>query len=260
MADNVRTATPPNLISQPNVGLFRQEDFEGTIWMKGYDIIKEHAIECPCRGTSGSPKTTCNNCLGIGWFFINPIQTKAIISSINKQTKYQQWSPELAGTVNISVRNSERFSFMDKITFVTRTSIFSEVCKILSNGAQKFVFCSYKVNSIRNIWMFNTDTTKLTLIDPSNYTINPNNKLVVLLNGISYPAGFNNVISIEYEHNISYNIIDIPHDFRSSFIINENGVSVEHNMPVNGVARRSHMELGIPSNYGGDNLLNNDTE
>ncbi len=256
---SIRTAASPDLNGQPNVGLFRKNDFEALIWQKGYDVLIEQAIECPCRGKSGSPKPSCNNCLGTGWVFINALKTKAIISSINKQTKYQQWSPELSGIINVTVRDSERFSFMDKVTFITRNSVFSEVRPVIDTGESTFLFCSYRVEEIKNIWMFNSDSNKLVLIDPSLYEIKSSNNLIIELGDIPYSEPFNGVLSVEYEHKVSYNIVDIPHDFRSTFLINNNGKNVEYNMPVQGIARKSHLELGAPTNYSGDNLLYNDT-
>lgn len=254
-----RKATPPNLLNQPNVDLFRKDDFESAIWLKGYDVKIEHAISCPCKGLSGSPKTSCMNCLGVGWVFVNPIQTKALISSINKQTKYQHWSPEFVGTMSITVRDIERLSHMDKITFETRVSSISEVKKVLSNLTQKFIFCSYPVDKILNVFLFNSDTTKLIKLDPSKYSVNTANRLVVNLNGVAYPTDFNGAVTIEYDHKIGYNVVDIPHDFRSTFIVNENGQNVEYNMPMNAIAQKTHILIGAPTNYGGTNLLNNDT-
>lgn len=254
-----RKATPPNLLSQPNVDLFRKDDFEATIWLKGYDVKIEHAVTCPCRGNSGAAKPTCMNCLGTGWIFINPLMTKAIISSINKQTKYQHWSPEFVGTISITVRDLERLNYMDKITFETRLSSMSEVKQILVNGLQKFVFCSYPVERVINVFLFDGDENKLVKLDKSEYSINSSNKLVVKINAAAYPDNFNGVVSIEYEHKVGYNVVDIPHDFRSTFIVNERGQNVEYNMPMNAIAQKSHILIGAPTNYGGNNLVNNDT-
>lgn len=256
---NIRTSSPPpGLLGAATAPLFQKDSFDEIIFLKGYDIIKSSAIECPCKGKSGSPKTTCQNCLGLGWFFTDHVETKAIISSANKNTKYQQWSPELTGMVNVTVRNEERFSFMDKITFKSRTSILSEVKPIIDTGTQKFIFASYGVRTIKDIYIFNSDGVKLTKLLTSQYNIKSNNALVIELTGVSYPIPFNGAASIYYEHDLSFNILDLPHDFRSAFIIDDDGKSREYFLPVQGIARRSHLVLGINTNYAGNNLLPND--
>ena len=255
---SIRKATAPNLISQPDVRLFRKDDFEAAIWAKGYDVLIEKAIVCPCKGLSGAPKTTCQNCLGLGWVFINPFTTRALVSSINRDTKFQQWSPEMIGTISITVRDEERFHHMDKVTFTSRTGLMSEVRKVLWNDDQAFIFCSYKVEYIKSIVYFTTDGAKLTVVSQAECSINPDNRTVVLLNN-EFPEPFNGVVSIEYAHKVSYNIVDLPHDFRSTFMMNSKGQNIEYNMPIQAIARRSHFVFGESTNYAGTNLLNNDT-
>lgn len=256
MGETIRTATPPNMIGNPNIPLFEKDRFESEIFNKGYDVIIEHAVVCPCKGTSGSAKTSCKNCLGLGWVFVNPLKTKVIASSINHDTKFKYWSPELTGTVNLTARDEERFSYMDKVIFVGSSNIFSEIRPIVNTGGEKFIFTSYRVKAIRSIFMFEADNAKLVRLTADKYSVKPENLCVVELTGFTLPA--NNVLSIDYEAEVSYNVIDQPHDFRSSFSLDDNGKIAENNMPVQAIARKSHIVLGFPTNFAGDNLLNND--
>ena len=257
MGNSIRRATLPNMIGSPNIPLQVQNDFEALIFNKGYFVIIENGVECPCKGKSGAALTTCHNCLGLGWMFFNPIQTKAIITSANSSSKFKHWSRELIGTVNVTVRDSERLSYMDKITFKTATNILSEVRPVISTGSNKYIFCSYRVESIRNIFLFNSDTEALTKVPASEYSIKTANNMVVELTGITFPSIFNGAVSIEYEYLESYNVIDIPHSFRSAFIDDANGVSQEYNLPVQAVAAKSHLVMGGPTNYIGNNMISN---
>jgi hypothetical protein len=214
-------------------------------------------MACPCRGKSGEARSSCQNCMGTGFAFVNPIETKAIITSINKDTKYKYWSPELMGTISVTTRSIERLSFMDRIDFKTRTSLHSEVKPVLENGSQKFIFTSYPVRKISSVFLFNSDSTNLIRLNISNYTLSQSNDCVIFLNGITFPTGFNDVVSIDYEHSISYNVIDIPHDIRSSFRLSDGGKNTEYSMPVQAVARRSHLLLGNSTNYDGNNSIDN---
>ena len=76
--------------------------------------------------------------------------------------------------------------------------------------------------------------------------------------GVTFPDDFNGVRTLRYKHEISYNAVDIPHDFRSTFIHNEKGQNIERSMPIQAVARRSHLVIGESTNYEGTNLLTNE--
>lgn len=256
MAQN--TQPPPPLIGQPNVPLFKKESFDAVIWNKGYEIILEQAIACPCRGKSGSPRQMCNNCLGIGWVFVNPLSTRAIITSINKDTKFKPWSPELTGTISVTLMDENKISFMDKVTFKSRYSTLSEVREMIYDQTEEAYFCftSYKINKINSIFIFKSDTEKLIKVSPDLYTIKDNRNIIEFDTDFDPAEPFNHVISIDYEYEVSYNIIDIPHDFRSAFLINENGVNVEHNLPVQGIARRTHHLIGESYKFVSEKLNN----
>jgi hypothetical protein len=255
---SIRKATPPNLIGAPQTPAFQVDRFEALIWNKGYTIIIENAIACPCRGKSGAPLTTCQSCNGLGWVFLDPVETKAIVTGINYQTKYRQWSPELTGVINLTLRESERVSYMDRVTFSTKTSVLSEVKPLIdAPDGKKFIFCSYDVKSIRSIYMFDGVGRKLVKLTSSQYSIKPENPTIVIINMSQLPTNFNGVATIEYEHLISYNVIDLSHDIRSTFVMNDKGQNVEVDLPVQAVARRSHLVFGKTTNYTGDNHIDN---
>jgi len=88
---NIRTQSAPILASQPKAS-FQNEAFDALVFQQGYRVQHEEARLCPCRSRdSGSPLVTCQNCRGFGLTFINPIETKAVISGINKKSKYVEW-------------------------------------------------------------------------------------------------------------------------------------------------------------------------
>lgn len=257
---NIRTDTPPNLVGQPDNKLFRVNDFDSIIFQKGYDVILEQALLCPCAGRSGSAKPSCLNCLGYGWIFINPLSTKAIISSINFSTKYKDWSAELIGTISVTVRDEQRLSFMDKITFKTRSSILSEIRPVIISGENRFIFTSYKVKKINALLIYSSDSVKLINVPKDKFNLLQGNDFIIKIDSsFVLPVNFNGVVSVEYEHEISYNVIDLPHDFRSTFTLNNNGQQVESYLPIQAIARRSHIVLGEPTNYSGNNLINNNS-
>lgn len=260
MSGSIRVQAPPNMIGLPQINLFDRNDFNQALWENGYDVTLEEAVVCPCKGTSSDAKVTCSNCLGTGWVFVNPIQTKAFISSINKSTKYKDWSPEMIGTIAITFMNVNRFSFMDKIVLNKNYGLMSEA--LLSRDRvdpnyPKFIFTTYKVIEIRSIFLYNDDDHNLIKLSPADYRINSSNKYVIDLKTDNFPVYFNGRVSVSYKHNVTYNIVDIPHDMRITKNYDNNGTKEIQEMPVQAIARKAQYELGSATNYAGNNILNN---
>lgn len=255
---NIRTATPANLIGQPEVE-FRQNDFNALITTKGYNCIIEKAVRCPCEGEAESANPSCQNCFGTGWIFINPVKTDIIASGINLSNKYKDWSLELAGTISLTVRDddNESLSFYDKVSFVDRFSKFSEVLRVRDTGTEVFVFTTYKVKEVYEIFLFNGNTQKLRRLNENEYSLNPNNPYVIDLLVTDYPAEFNNVVSVRYKHEIQYHVIDLPHELRGSTRVLETGSREDFVLPMNAIARRVHLIAGAKPNYFGTGWQDN---
>jgi len=254
---SIRTQTPPNRIGIPNVG-FNKQAFDATLWNKGYDVIHYDAIECPCKQSGSTNITSCQNCLGLGWVFINPIQTKAILTSLNTNTQFKYWSPEFKGTVAATLMDVDRLSFMDKLVLKSETSVLSEIRPVQDTAGQKFLFTSYPVNSINSIFLFNGETSPLTRLQSTDYSISADNPYVIKLSaGITYPANFNNVVSIDYYHNVQYNVVDLPHNIRSSMKIDKNGKMEDIKLPVQAICQLSHYVNGDSPKYDGTGIQDN---
>ena len=153
---SIRKSPPANTIATPSPQ-FEKQLFDAAIWQKGYDCYVEKAIECPCRGDAEnhSALPNCQNCGGVGWVFLNPVKTIALITGVNRDTKYKQWSQELIGNVSITLRDIEQAGFMDRITLLVETAIFSEVKKIRSIqeglDTSYFTFLSYEIKQIEDV-------------------------------------------------------------------------------------------------------------
>lgn len=262
---SIRQQTPPNLVGQPVVE-FRKPDYEATIFNKGYDVLIETAHECPCKSQSASNLLTCQNCSGTGWFHINPIRSKAIISGINKNTEYKDWSEQLIGTVSVTVRDVNKLGFMDKITLVNSTggtirneSYFTEVRRLRQIDSEyPFVFLSYQPISIQDIFIFQAVNQPLVrLVSGTDFAIRQENGYTVeFYYDFTQLTNFNNMISIRYRHNLVYYVLDMPHDVRNSSKKDRNGTLVQQILPINVIARKAHYVLNV-SDYEGDNIIDN---
>jgi len=238
---NIRTKTAPSLVGQPSVD-FDLNTFEAAIWNKGYDVIVEKAVRCPCKSNNGNV-STCQNCMGSGHLFINPFKTRAIITSINYNTQYKDWGIEKLGTVSVTTMDRDAVTYYDRITLANDYSSFSEVLRVRENDSdgQLFVFTSYKINEIEDVFLYSGDNVPLIRLSPSEYEISTENGYVLLLNyDTSTISNFNNKLAIRYKHNIQYNVIDMPHELRRSYKTNTGGKDEKIILPVNAIARRVH--------------------
>jgi hypothetical protein len=85
------TQTPPSLIQKPEVNMVKS-DFDALIEQKGYDVYHDHGVKCPCSSKEGVPaQSSCQNCGGAGWFYINRVKTWLVFLSLNANTKLITW-------------------------------------------------------------------------------------------------------------------------------------------------------------------------
>lgn len=261
MTKVITQATPPNLIGQPSVE-FRKNDFDAAIWNKGYDVLIEKAVKCPCSTKDNEAWSSCNNCLGMGWIFIDPVQTKALMFNINKDTKYKNWSLELLGTIGLTVRSAEKPSYMDRITVIDSGSIsnysyFSEILEIRDLEGDPYVFCSYEPSSIEYLYAFEDYNKVLIKLTSDDYSVSTDNSYVINLSyDFSSISNFNGVISVRYKHKLQYHVLDIPHDIRASYKTNSDGKEEQVQLPLNAIARKAHNVFEMKEKDGSGFLTN----
>jgi len=248
MAKKILQTLPPSIIGRPSV-TFSVSEFEAIVQNKGYNVLWEETIMCPCRGENTSPLLTCKNCLGTGWVMLGLRQTKMIITSINSNTKYTVWSPERKGTIQVTALNRDKLSYMDRITIIDSETIDSEIL-YLSNkdvNGKSYAYSVYKMNSIINIFGFSSPTSPLVPLtlgedyefNDYTFTLKSNLKTQNM-----------KIVSIRYKHYPQYFVIDIPHDIRSSNIRDENHTERKIYLPINAIAAKASYVIDRPSLIG----------
>jgi hypothetical protein len=258
-------ATPENLVGKPQVS-FKKGEFDAAIWKHGYYIQIEKAHRCPCEGTDGISKFNCQNCHGTGYFWINPIETVGLITGVNKNTEYKDWSIELIGTIALSVRDNnnndwEKVSFYDKITLISRSetqikpfAYYTEVLRIRTdNVGNYFVFLTYKPQEVISIFKFVSESEPLERI--TDFTQNEDNEYVIDLNGIV--CGVNGVISVRYKADIQYIVLDLPHEVRHTTKKGTGNRIESQSMPIQAICRRTHLTQVERKNYDGTGIQDN---
>lgn len=231
--------SPPNLKQKPRVD-FQQDKFESLIWQKGYPVIWERAIKCPCKEEGKGPQANCLNCYGLGWIFTEFIETRIVVQSINKSTKFKDWSMELLGTVSLTARHDTKLAFMDRITLKEINAIFSEVRYVKTLNGTPSIRVTYPVESISYISYFNGLTNPLIKIPEVDYTI--------LGNVINLPVELNGKqITIRYSHHPQYHVLDLPREVIQSSVINSfSGKEEILDFPIHAIARRSQYIFDEP--------------
>ena len=63
-------------------------------------------------------------------------------------------------------------------------------------------------------------------------------------------------VSVTNEHKVQYNITDLNHDIRNTFILDNKSRENNTNMPIAAIMRRVHNVIDAP-NLTDDNLVNN---
>lgn len=249
MVKNIITRPPIATQGYPRAD-FDLEGFEAIIQEKGLDVWWETTIQCPCKTKENSFLSTCQNCLGTGWVMINRVKTKMIVHSMNSDTKYKDWSEEKLGMATITAMNRDKLSFMDRIIIENSLSIQSQVVTTKSFLNKIYCYTIYDISRILDVFVFGGSDQKLRRLIPDiDFTFERNKILFTNLEeGVS--------VSVRYKHNVQYHILDIVHDVRDSFEIENSGKEKKIVLPVSAIARRSHY-LVDPQNFVGDNIFDN---
>lgn len=255
--------------STPPRADLKSEDFNKLIFQKGRTVILEKTVRCPCKSKSTNQKSTCMNCGGSGWIFLNPKNTKMIITSMAVSTDYKAWSEESRGTVNFTCTAAEQVNSMDRITVIDGLSYFNEVLHIRHKDGVFFAFTVYPVKRVLYASSFKSDNEKLVVMLPADVQTPYNNSVVHITPGligeeyITRDGGgeitdVDFSITIRYLHNPAYVIIDSRRESMQSSTDVE-GLEVLQQMPVTGLARKLHYEPDAP-NYDSDRNLDNSYE
>lgn len=251
MAKQINIAPPPELQGIPRVD-FMTPDFDALIWNKGYSVIIEKAISCPCGKRTKEYQTACKNCQGTGWVFINPVETKAVLQSINKSTRYKEWSVELVGTVSVTVENRFQLSYMDKLVVTGASILEVENVLVKKHGTQLYSTTIYPMLKVDYIFLFKSVNEKLVpLVLGTDYTISQN-KLLYLGSGVKEGDS----VSLRYSHFLQYNVIDLNHDVRNSTYQDDKLKETQNPLPISAIARKTHYIMDA-LNFEGTNIFDN---
>lgn len=243
--------TPPAAVN-PRVG-WDVDRFERLIQSQGYDAFIDRALRCPCCDrTTGQAMSTCKNCGGRGWFFVDRTQTRLIAQHMDSKKRFEEWSQVNHGTASITTRGIDKLGFMDRIILTQLEEWFSETLHPVFFNDEIVAYPIYEPLEISNMFLFASDASPLIPLDSSYYTIEGNK--IVFSSAITELVDVESLditdvnsiplqITIRYSHYPVYHVIDMNRELmrvREGKLCGEGYDDYLRQMPINVLARKAH--------------------
>jgi hypothetical protein len=106
----------------------KPELFDSAILQKGYTVIWEQGMFCPCIDMrSGQPSYACPMCGGKGYTYFGAKETKSLITSISGNKDQDHIGLNEQGSAYLTPLSTDMVGFRDKFTLVDFDIKFSEV-------------------------------------------------------------------------------------------------------------------------------------
>jgi len=201
---------------------FEVDRFESAIYKHGYNVHHHKALRCPCNNAgSNAPLPDCENCRGIGWFYVDKTATKALMQGIGNKQEYDAWSEKNPGTVSITTMYKDDVSYMDKFELLDCESTFTQILRPLYNGTTEilFAFTIYEIISVLNIYKFVSQSSplqtlvdKITNPDDWDYEVSGNK---IIFNTKKYYQDYLDGkmnVSVRYKHTPVYCVVEISRE------------------------------------------------
>lgn len=243
--------TPPAAIN-PRVG-WDVNRFETLIQTQGYDALIDRALRCPCCDkATGQAMSTCKNCGGRGWFFVDRTETRLLAQHMDSKKRYDEWSQVNRGTASITTRGIDKLGFMDRIILTQLEEWFSETLHPVLFDGQLIAYPIYEPLEISNVFLFASDVAPLVPLSADMYSV-VGNKIVFSENVVNLVdlesldiKDVNEIplhITIRYSHYPVYHVIDMNRELmrvREGKLCGQGYDEYLRQMPINVLARKAH--------------------
>ena len=256
----ITTTTPPNTSGKPTVR-FKRSDFDTLVWEKGYDVHHDIALRCPCKEKGADNLSSCKNCGGSGWFFINRNKTKMVLQSMNQSTQFKDWSEENRGQVKITAMEEDNLSYMDRITLLNAEATYTQNVypkSVQDSGSNVLLAYSiYDIVSMVDVFLFESAEValkKLTL--NADYTIEGDKGKIIF--DAQYSGLTNMKVTVRYKYRPQYHVIDLTRNTMYSDVWDKSTLEGKKNVqfPVSAIGKIAHYTLD-PKNLDGEYLFDN---
>jgi len=106
---------------------FHLDEIELFIEQRGFVLKHEKALICSCLNINEQPNPACEGCGGTGWRYMAPVDIKALVTGVGRETDLVKEGFHHTGVINVTTFAKERLAFRDRLTF--------------ENGNAKIVYC-----------------------------------------------------------------------------------------------------------------------
>lgn len=238
--DHLLPQVPDSQMIAPPRADFDKNRFDALVAQKGVDVLVEKALQCPCKTEKINALTTCRNCGGTGWIFVNPRRSRFVLQSMNFENKEEVWSRLVHGIVKVTAPAEEKLAYYDRITRLNANSLFSEIVEFEEVDSRIFGWLSYQPKDIEYIGLFVNLEDPLERIQPSDIiVVNNRIELSSSLTLPSFDSNYPLTATIRYTHAPTFNIIEHQREEIDNFRWNGRGESLQY-LPTLSLARRTH--------------------
>ncbi len=127
------------------------ELFDTAIAQKGYKVVWEQGMFCSCYVSSGQTDYACPACKGKGYTYINPKNTRVLVTSINGHKEQERAGLNDVGTAYLTPLSTDDVGFRDRFTFLDCTTKYSEVIKRSTTNIDTLKYPALDIIAVRHL-------------------------------------------------------------------------------------------------------------
>jgi hypothetical protein len=265
--DSIILGKSPKYQTPPSDGLpnirWDVDRFERLIYQQGYDVLIDRAHVCPCRDkVSGQALSTCKNCFGRGWFFVDRRETRIVAQSLVDKRDNRNWTSIDNGEAKFTARAVDDLNYMDRIILTELRSRRTELLRPHNDIYNDLiVYPVYEPIEIDNMFLFVGDNVKLMPLTDKQYEIDGN--LIRFDKKLLKNAPVSDInqttpdltISMMYTYKPVYHVMNTNRDLMrvhaagtgsggATFCSNENQNALK-SMPINLIGKKAHFMFGL---------------
>ena len=218
---------------------FVQPDFDNLVQQKGNTFLHQKATICPCRTEeNGNPDPHCVSCEGNGWIYGSRTKVRGVIQSVSFDPKHFEYSRANLGIAMFTCMERIRLAWFDRLKFTDGESTFSESVFVradMNEGALKG-YLTYEPLAVQHVYLYIDNSTPFVQLDITDYTIT--GKTLEIIGGAYTESSYQ--LSIRYEHNPVYVVMDINKDIRSTPELQSNQSEKRLSMPMYATLKKLH--------------------
>jgi hypothetical protein len=217
---------------------FKIDEFANIITQKGYDLIWEKALKCPClqEERSAQPDYNCSLCHGKGWYWYDQIDIQGAMTSFSENVKYNQTGEVAMGTAYLTVLPENKLGFYDRVTNLDSRIRHSEVLTKGTSEKDSLRFQPTDILYCRSI--------KEEYIAGKDFKFDPNSFEIEWLEGGLRP-NTGDRYSLGYEMPPRWIVIDIINVLRDTQVKAKHPGITFTELPVRALVRLEYFIFGI---------------